>query len=69
MKKILFINTLPYIAGSLLSDLKLAKLLQKNGFDVYFSTILENIKKEFDELKFIDFNEVLKKAKNFGIIF
>jgi glycosyltransferase involved in cell wall biosynthesis len=69
VKKILFINTAPYIAGSLLSDLKLAKLLQKNGFDVYFSTILENIKKEFNELKFIDFNEVLKKAKNFDIIF
>jgi len=69
MKKILFINTAPYLAGSLLSDLKLAKLLQKNGFDVYFSTILENVKKEFNELKFIDFNEVLKKAKNFDIIF
>lgn len=69
MKKILFINTAPYPGGSLLSDLKLAELLQKNGFDVYFSTILESIKKEFNELKFIDFKEVLKYIKNFEVIF
>ncbi len=69
--KILFINTAPYPGGSFISDLKLANLLSEKGFLVYFSTLLNEFREQFPNLKFINFkvSEILKMVRNFDFVF
>ncbi|MEO0202747.1 MAG: glycosyltransferase family 4 protein [candidate division WOR-3 bacterium] len=69
--KILFINTSPYAAGSFIADVKLAKLLAENGFEVFFSTYLDSYRKYYTQLSFLKFKflDVLKLIKQVDVIF
>jgi hypothetical protein len=68
LKKILFYNSSPYLTGSLISDLELAKLLVNNGFDVYFLTKINDLKNDYPQIKFLNFFRKFS-IKHFDVIF
>ncbi|MCS7244594.1 MAG: glycosyltransferase family 4 protein [candidate division WOR-3 bacterium] len=69
--KLVFLNSAPYLAGSIISDLKLARLLYNNGFEVAFFSKIKHMIKNFEDLNILDFKilDIFKHIKKSHVVF